>query len=251
MIRLLLLLVGALGIANTLLTSAMSHLNFGVLLPALLGTPLLIVGLFLPGLKRFSENGFGGICKWVFFAGYTVLFLAFAITFLVIGRAAHEDVPENADVLIVLGAGLRGETPSWVLRNRLNTAKLYLDENPHTVAIVSGGQGKGEQIAEATAMARYLRNAGIPEHRIILEDASTSTQENFAFSQTIIQERWGAAATVVFVTTDFHVYRAGRVAQKQGIHATGIAAPDVWYIAINNLLRESTAIWAYAVTGVI
>ncbi|HOF94898.1 MAG TPA: YdcF family protein, partial [Clostridia bacterium] len=52
-----------------------------------------------------------------------------------------------------------------------------------------------------------------------------------------------------FVTTDFHVYRAGRTAKKLGITAFGISAPDIWYLSLNNCLRESVAIWAYLLMG--
>ena len=64
-----------------------------------------------------------------------------------------------------------------------------------------------------------------------------------------IAEALGENASIAFVTTDFHVFRAGRVAKKAGIDAVGIAAPDVWYIRINNFLRECVGITVYALRG--
>lgn len=247
--RWFLLILGALGVLDTLLVSAISSLNLGVLLPALLGAPLLVLGIFLPRLQGFFARGVGAFCKWALLCGYIALLVAFAVTWAVIDTAAHREAPENADVVIVLGAGLRGEKPTRVLRNRLDTAIDYLKQNPKTVAIVSGGKGEGEHISEAQAMARYLLEAGIPQERCILEDQSTSTKENFQFSGEIITQLFGSEASIVFVTTDFHIYRAGRVAARQGIEAAGIAAPDSWYVALNNHLRECMAIWAYLLNG--
>lgn len=244
-------MLGALGVLDTALVSIGSNLNLGVLLPGILGAPLLFVGVFWNKLRGFfaSKKGWRAWCRRLFWAGYAVLFAAFALTFVLINTAANREAETDADALIVLGAALHGETPSLVLKNRLNTAIAYLEENPNTIAVLSGGKGDGEHISEAEGMARYLLAAGIEEERLVREEQSVSTQENFAFSGEMIKEMFGDDARIVFVTTDFHVYRATRVAEKQNITAAGIAAPDVWYIALNNRLRESTAIWAYFLLG--
>ena len=39
------------------------------------------------------------------------------------------------------------------------------------------------------------------------------------------------------------------MAQKGGIQARGLGAPDVWYIAINNFLRECVGICWYTLKG--
>lgn len=248
-LRLLLILLGACGILDTALVSTVSSMNMGVALPGILGAPLLLLGLLLPRLPELLPPAWVSAIKWLFLIGYGVLLLAFGITWGIIDQEARREPPPDLDVLIVLGAGLRNETPTRVLRQRLDTAAAYLGRNPRTIAIVSGGQGSGETIPEAEAMATYLLRQGLPEDRILLEPGSTSTEENFRYSYAIIQERFGADAAIGFVTTDFHVYRAGRVAKRQGIAACGLPAPDVWYISLNNHLRECLAIWAYAAGG--
>lgn len=248
-LRFLLIALGAFGILDTFLISLRSNLNLGVVLPAILGLPLLLAGLFLPLLARWGQAGLGAVLKWIFLGGYALLALAFLATSAVIASAASERAPAGADALIVLGAGLHGDRPTLVLSRRLDTAYDYLLESPDTVAILSGGQGEGETTSEAHAMARYLIARGIDPARCIEEDQSRSTSENFAFSAQLIEERFGPAAALAFVTTDFHVYRAGKVAARQGVVAVGLAAPDVWYIRLNNTLRECVAIWGYALTG--
>ena len=61
----------------------------------------------------------------------------------------------DADYLIVLGAGVNGSTPSLSLTDRLRAAQQYMQQHPDAVAIVSGGQGTGEDITEAEAMRRF------------------------------------------------------------------------------------------------
>lgn len=248
-LRVILIALGAFGILDTAVISLRSNPNLGVVLPAILGAPLLIAGIFLPQLARWARGGFGAACKWVFFGGYALLFLAFLATSMLINTAAAHTAPAGADALIVLGAGLHGNRPTLVLARRLNTAYDYLMESPETVAILSGGQGDGETVTEASAMAEYLIARGIPPERCIQEGQSANTSENFAFSARLIRERFGDDAKIAFVTTDFHVYRAGRVAARQGLEVRGVAAPDVWYIRLNNHLRESVAIWAYWAAG--
>lgn len=247
-VRIVLISLGAFGVLDTFFVFFISNLNLGVLMPGLLGLPLLLIGLFLPQCTAFFTGGFGRMIKWLLIGGYGLFMLLFTITSILLHEAAAQSVPANADAIIVLGAGLRGEKPMLVLKKRMDTAIGYMQDNPGTVAILSGGKGEGESISEAEAMARYLKEKGVPESRYVKEDASSSTQENFLLSKTILRERFSPDVVVVFVTTDFHVYRAGRVAEKLGLHVYGIAAPDVWYISLNNHLRECIAVWIYALT---
>ena len=152
-------------------------------------------------------------------------------------------------MLIVLGCAVRNGRPSLTLRYRLDAALHYLANSPDTTVIVSGGKGPQESVSEARAMADYLVARGIDPARIILEDKSTSTYENFKFCKAILDERFHPASTVAFVTTGFHVYRSRRVAAMHGIAAGGIPAKDIWYSAPNNYLREGLAVIAYTLTG--
>ena len=63
------------------------------------------------------------------------------------------------------------------LLERTRRALLYLEENPGTRAVLSGGKGDGERISEAEAMYRYLTEHGIDGGRLIREERSTNTKE--------------------------------------------------------------------------
>ena len=98
-------------------------------------------------------------------------------------------------------------------------------------------------------MEGYLLTHGIPAQNILKEERATSTQENFRFSMPLIQQRCGEDAKIVYVTTAFHVFRAGKVAEKEGIEATGMGCPTTWYLLPNCYLRETLAIWTYLLFG--
>lgn len=103
--------------------------------------------------------------------------------------SGFKSVPgEACDFIIVLGAQVRGDTPSVTLQYRLESAYDYLMVNPQTKAVLSGGQGPDEIMTEAEAMRRYLVGKGIEEERLILEEQSTSTYENLKYSFAIIDE---------------------------------------------------------------
>lgn len=153
---------------------------------------------------------------------------------------------ENLDVIIVLGAQVHKTRPSAVLQYRLDKAVEYLNDNPNTICIVSGGQGPNEPFSEGYGMSEYLKNKGIDESRIIIEDKSTSTTENIIYSKQFIDDD----ASVGIVTNNFHVYRAVRVAKKQGLkNVTGIAAYSVWTFTPNNVLREVFGVIKYFIFG--
>ena len=50
--------------------------------------------------------------------------------------------------------GERGRKITDSLKRRLDCALAYLTEHPDVHVIVSGGQGKGEEVTEAYAMAQ-------------------------------------------------------------------------------------------------
>ena len=248
--RIGLIVLGAVLILDTLFISTISNRNLGVILPAIIGTPLLIYGIFEAFFLRLEERSkFARFIKSLFILGYSSFLLAIIVTFSMISQAANQTPKPGADAVIVLGAGIRGEEVRLLLAKRLNAAIEYQKDNPEAIIIVSGGQGDGETITEAEAMKRYLVDHGVAESSVIKEEASTSTQENFRFSKLLLDDLFTEEPYCVFVTSSFHVYRATRVAAKEGLNAAGIGSHTEWYALLNNYLRESLAIWGYSVLG--
>ena len=86
-------------------------------------------------------------------AAVRVLAVLFLCVFLLVEAAVISGLSAKGepdlDYLVVLGAAVKGTEPGEALRLRIKAAARYLEANPRTVAIVSGGRGTGEQITEA------------------------------------------------------------------------------------------------------
>lgn len=167
------------------------------------------------------------------------LVLGLALFFFVEGliltgfRAGGE---AGLDYIIVLGAQMKEGGPSAALKFRLDKAYDYLAANENTICIVSGGQGANEPCSEAQGMYDYLVEKGISESRILMEDKSTDTSENIAFSAKLLNKE---SDRVGIVTNNFHVFRSVRLARHQGIkNVCGIAARSNVYFQLNNMVRE-------------
>lgn len=182
--------------------------------------------------------------------GAAVIFFALVEGLIISGM--NYKTESNLDYVIVLGAQVRGTRVTRSLAKRLATAAEYLNNNPGTVAVVSGGQGTGEDISEAQAMRDYLVANGIDGDRIIMEDKSTDTGENIDFSMKLIAEASDKdEPRIGVITNNFHVYRAVKICEKKGYDVNGVAAPADGILFINYMVREFCAIVKYRLSGAI
>lgn len=250
MLRFFLIATGSFLILDTVFIKSLTTGNLGTYLPAIMGLPLLTIGLFLTPLSAwFGGTGLGAAVKWFIAGVYAAAILFFIIVGSVLYKEGHERAPSGADAVIVLGAGLRGSQVSLTLRYRLDAAYDYLLKNPGALIVLSGGQGEGEAVTEASAMRAYLVSRGADESRLLMEDRSTSTYENFQYSLALLRERLKPDAKIAFITTEFHVYRAELVAKRMGIDAAGIGARGVWYLSPNDYMRECIVLTVYWLRG--
>ena len=185
--------------------------------------------------------------KLLFFcvAGIWILFLAVE---LFIVRAMRPGRKKNCRYLIVLGAQVRGERITDSLKRRLDAALLYHQVCSSVKIIVSGGQGKGEDVSEAYAMAQYLREHGVKDEQIMLEDQSRTTRENLRFSKAYLEE---LKTPVGIVTNNFHLFRALLIGRSEGYeNLTGIAAGCNRILFLNYMVREFFAVvWLWIQRG--
>lgn len=169
-------------------------------------------------------------------------------SFILKDARTQTDTP--ADCIIVLGAGVNGTVPSLSLRDRLVGTYDYMIANPDCIAIVSGGQGEGEDITEARCMRDWLVNKGIAPERIFMEEQSTCTLENLRYSMDIIDTLAIADPVIGLVSSEYHLHRAKRLAEYVGIDVIGIAARTSYpTVAANYFIREAFAMTEQYVFG--
>ena len=154
--------------------------------------------------------------RWFIVLWRVCLAAGFAFFFFVeyfVCAGAFEQAPAELDCVIVLGAKVNATAPSGALRQRIDAAAGYLEANPDTLCIASGGQGDDEGISEAQCIRDNLMALGIDGARIVLEDRSVDTYTNLQNSIPLLPE---GTRTVGIVTSDFHVFRSLRTAAFQG-----------------------------------
>lgn len=171
---------------------------------------------------------------------FTILFLIFFAVEIVILSAIIPTTFDELSTIIILGACVKGKKITGALQKRLDKGVDYLLAHDNTKVIVSGGQGRGEDVTEAFAMKNYLTDKGIDEKRIFMEEKSRSTEENLKYSLSYIKD---VNEKVGIVTNNFHVYRSVKLAKRAGYKdVVGIAAGADPVLLLNYLVREFFAV---------
>ena len=183
--------------------------------------------------------------RWLVCGCATAIAVIAVLAMVETGCIIHANMKKPAEnaTAVVLGCRVYGERPSLSLVERLEAAYTYLEENPEATCVVSGGQGEGENISEADAMYRWLVARGIDGARIYKEDQSTSTDENIAFSKKIIEEN-GLNKNIAIVTSEYHSYRAGIIAERYNLEYGAAPGQTAWWTFPTFYVRELYAILA-------
>lgn len=157
--------------------------------------------------------------------------------------AARQTPTYDKDFIVILGCKIDkkgGLLP--LLKGRTDRAIKFAWEQEIATGkkiryVPSGGKGSDEMMSEASAMELYLLSHGAEADEVYPEKNSRTTYENFKFSKKIMDEI-NPEARVVFATTNYHIFRSGMMALKNGIFAEGIASKTKWYFWPNGFVRE-------------
>ncbi|MFE7508276.1 YdcF family protein [Promicromonospora sp. NPDC057488] len=238
-VKILFMAAGALLIGDALLVASIISVNSGVIAAFAIGVVYLLYGLFHEKVRARTRSGFPKALRISLLVANAAVILAIS-SVAALGRV--DTVSYDEDAVIVLGTAIKGEAVTPALRERLETAVEYHEANPDALVVVSGGQGPGESVTEALAMKRFLVSRGIPEGAILMEDRSTSTHENFVLTKGLLDARLGERYTTVFVTNDYHVFRASRLSGIAGLDSASMHATTPWYTVPVDYVRESLAV---------
>lgn len=208
----------------------------------------LVVGLGIVAVYAVVAATIAGELAWIAVlalllalpVGYLgVVLLAFlAWSAIYAGIAARAPV---AAAVVVLGAGLVDGRVSPLLAARVERGVGLARRDPRTLLVVSGGRGADEPRSEAAAMAEHAAGLGMREDRVVLEDASTTTEENLRRTRALLDER-GLHGPVTVVTSDYHAFRAATLLRTLGMRGHALGARTARYYLPSALLREYVAL---------
>lgn len=241
LMRTLLLMVGILLLLDGLWLMAQGKINFGTIVPSLIGMVFIVHGLFWQSLLKRLAGGHRYRVWQLLWLGFGLWLMSFIVFALRLQQVSHQPLTHEVTAVIVLGSGTVGDQPSATLARRLDTAAAYLQQQPDTPVVVSGGVGFGKTRSEADIMAAYLqRQHGIDAGRIWLEDAASSTEQNLALAQPILQSHGvNPHDPIAIVTSDFHTLRAAAIARHQGYEQVQmVASPTPVAIRYHAWFRE-------------
>lgn len=187
--------------------------------------------------KRWVKTG-----KIITFTAVVIgLIVLIVLESLILSQVQGTEDPQ-AEILIVLGAGLRDAKPSATLQSRLDAALEYLNAHPDAVAVLTGGKGHNESVTEASAMALYLENHGIDPSRLYLEEQARNTRENMQYSRELIEEKQ-LSGSIAVASNGFHLYRAKRLAARENMQVETVSAPVPYLWLVPSVyLREACSL---------
>lgn len=140
----------------------------------------------------------------------------------VLGRpfAIEDRALEPRDAIVVLGAALRRDRLSAILRERVAAAAALYAAGAAPRIVTTGGVTGHSTRSEAEALAEGLSAAGVSREAITVEDRAQTTAENARFTAEIL-----GTARVWIVTQPFHARRAEYLFRRAGLDARA------WHVA--------------------
>jgi uncharacterized SAM-binding protein YcdF (DUF218 family) len=191
-------------------------------------------------------------------------FILFYISLLLyIDKMAEQDTKVKSDIILVLGGEVISGTSCYgaicqhgfiphphynpcVVARVDHAVSLYKNHYAPKI-LMSGGTDKDTNKNEAEIMKKMAVEAGVPEAN--MEKKSTSTYENFVFSQEILNE--AGLHTVIIATEPYQIARAELVASKLQYKYSVSPAVDspCWNQDKNNLTKREFIHEAWALIG--
>lgn len=161
-----------------------------------------------------------------------------------INTVGQEDLAQSADTIIVLGSGLRRDgRPGDALFRRSVWASMVYERGLADTIICTGGVGEGKPRSEADACREVLESRGVPADVILLEEQSTSTEENAIYARQLMEEN--SFEDAILVTDSFHMLRANWIFNSYDIRHYRSAVPRDWvrdYFYTRHTTREIVAL---------
>ncbi len=124
----------------------------------------------------------------------------------------------NIDAIIILGAGVKNNNPSPMLKDRLEKG-IDLYKNGVSPKIIMSGDHTKKDYDEVNVMKTFAKEQDVPSEDIFMDHAGISTYDSIYRAKEIFKVK-----KVVIVTQEYHLYRALFIANELGLEAYGVKA---------------------------
>lgn len=146
------------------------------------------------------------------------------------------EIEHSYDVGLILGCAVYGDTPSPMLKERLDAGiELYM-ANKVNKLLMSGDNLK-PYYKEVDVMKQYALEKGVSEEDILLDHAGLSTYDSMyrAISDFDLN-------SFIVISQKYHLHRALYISQRLGVSSIGVSADKTTYSGQNyRELREILA----------
>lgn len=154
-----------------------------------------------------------------------IIIILLIINFSVILKSKNkikkaEEIKNIKDIecILILGAGIRGDKPTFMLEDRLLTGISLYKKGIAPKIIMSGDHGKVDY-DEVNLMKKYAIEKGVPSEDIFMDHAGFSSYESIYRAKEIFKIQ-----KMIIVTQKYHLYRALYIAESFKIQAYGVSS---------------------------
>lgn len=173
----------------------------------------------------------------------------------VLDRWGSRVLPQDSyDAIIVAGCRVTPDgRASPALKRRTARAVQLWREGYAPVIVFTGGVGEYPP-SEAQAASDHAARLGLPRQAMVLEEQSTSTEENARFAARLLGERGeegrrAGARRVLVVTDSYHAWRAEHVFARYFPEVFALGSQPSRSVRARGALREVLAVAWYGVAG--
>lgn len=187
------------------------------------------------------------IVKRVIITMIVLILIIFIITlglnFFVVGSTKSKILTEeqakdlsDVDCILILGAGILGDSPSPMLEDRLLQG-ISLYQNGVSDKIIMSGDHGSKDYDEVNVMKKFAIDKDVNSEDIFMDHAGFSTYDSIYRAKEIFE-----AKKIVIVTQKYHMYRALYIAEQLGLEAYGVNSdPRTYKGQVVRDLREIIA----------
>ena len=172
----------------------------------------------------------------------TILFIIISIINIIMISYSSNYIDKDIDYdeisyVLVLGAGIRNNYPSLMLKDRLDKAIDLYKKNNNIKLILSGDSQNEKNYNEVGVMYNYVKECGVAEDNIILDKLGISTYDSIKRIKNIVNND-----KVIIVTQKYQLTRSIYIARNNNINCYGISSYNYKYVGqLKRDLREILA----------